>query len=464
MKKSTILFNKEHVKSIEFEHRLPAAGIGVRRACPSSKEVLKEFKRQKRARKEQNSVEGEDATSFNTANSTKEIKLDDILTGTETTANGKNLPNTAVDDSGGPDDEEANHKENSKLASASASTAYYQLLVDSKLVQEEIDEIKGIDRSAFNNLPAFLSAPMTQQATKHKILSESLSSPMVMKEATDEESCTPRPSTNNIYMDDELAASWAEKLMKSMKPAEALRATENMRPMAYRLVPEAWSRLRDTAAGFTDKNDDDGKAPSDNNDEEDNNDITPNDDHDKNDLITNDIDSDAPHHRSTSNATSSYIFVDNIRPVPDSSWREVSHGIFYDCLYNQFPKLHISCGAKFGCDYLLYDGNRKVRHAFAGVRVLISKIRRNDDDGGDGQEIDLNIPTAYDLHGYVRGLNTAGKLALLATVIPCADGSGYRVAIVDLALEKILSAPTHLKKGLKSDNARKEIGAKLAKS
>lgn len=48
------------------------------------------------------------------------------------------------------------------------------------------------------------------------------------------------------------------------------------------------------------------------------------------------------------------------------------------------------------------------------------------------------LPRAYDLAGYVRCLNTAGKLALLATVVPARDDDkGYSIAIIDLALEKV---------------------------
>ena len=72
--------------------------------------------------------------------------------------------------------------------------------------------------------------------------------------------------------------------------------------------------------------------------------------------------------------------------------------------------------------------------------------------------------------GYVRCLNTAGKLALLATVIEerkdC-DGDDdskilYRVAFVDVALEKILTAPTHQKYG--RTEKRRDISRTLAKN
>jgi tRNA splicing endonuclease len=101
--------------------------------------------------------------------------------------------------------------------------------------------------------------------------------------------------------------------------------------------------------------------------------------------------------------------------------------------------LHISCGAKFGCDFLLYDGRRDERHAFAGLRI----IERD-------SALQLPLPTTYDLTGYVRCLNTAGKLALVATVEH--DEAGEHVAIVDLALEKIL--PQNKRKRSRQDAAK----------
>jgi hypothetical protein len=106
-------------------------------------------------------------------------------------------------------------------------------------------------------------------------------------------------------------------------------------------------------------------------------------------------------------------------------------------LLHRDTHLHISCGAKFGCDYLLYDGPRTERHAFAGLRILFAREQR---DGGEH----FPLPTAYDLAGYVRCLNTAGKLALIATAIRDADDSAdnrprLRVLLVDLALVKVAS-------------------------
>jgi hypothetical protein len=121
--------------------------------------------------------------------------------------------------------------------------------------------------------------------------------------------------------------------------------------------------------------------------------------------------------------------------------------------------LHLSCGAKFGCDYLLYEGPRHDHHAFAGLRIIEpAQLRPPVSDGEEVPTVEfpppLPVPDPCDLAGYVRGLNTAGKLALLATVVPDVEGviaapedwdpigfppssSSYRVAIVDLALKKI---------------------------
>jgi len=282
---------------------------------------------------------------------------------------------------------------------------YFQLQPDRGEVQEEIDEILSADRAAYNNIPAYLTAPMVTLAQKKGLLGTK--SPIESKLCAD------------FAIDDELAQEWCHAITKAMAEAEEVRAKEDMRPMAYKLVPEPWKRLRESCK----------QVPSEN------------------------AISDIGTLGEVQNTENYVVYADNIRARKEML--DETHSIFYDCLYHQFSNLHISCGAKFGSDYLLYDGNRKERHAFAGVRILTTEI------GQDGQVI-FPLPTPYDLQGFVRCLNTAGKLALLATVVTRNEGE-QRVVVVDLALEKILSAPTHLRKQNKSKEARKKVGENLAK-
>merc|ERR1712028_1800 len=136
---------------------------------------------------------------------------------------------------------------------------------------------------------------------------------------------------------------------------------------------------------------------------------------------------------------------------------------------------YVSCGAKFGADFLIYDGPREERHAFAGLRILSPPL---------SQSSALPLPSAYSLTSFVRCLNTAGKLALLATVEEIQhskeeddddDDDGvvvldddvhkqeeggkdcnkkiattqYQVAFVDVALEKVLDVHKQKKKSSK---------------
>jgi hypothetical protein len=118
-------------------------------------------------------------------------------------------------------------------------------------------------------------------------------------------------------------------------------------------------------------------------------------------------------------------------------------------LLHRGTNLHLSCGSKFGCDFLVYDGPRTERHAFAGLRVLHC-------DKAAG----FPLPTCYDLAGYVRCLNTAGKLALLAMVVKDDESNTSRVALVDLALEKIEQTTTRRSRKKTIDDRKR----KLAKS
>lgn len=382
MNKSAILFDKEHVKSLEFNHRIPPTSIGVRRTRPSSKAVMSELKNQQRAKKRKLII----------SKNENEASKDDTLTPAMDITPKCMLSEKFMD---------AKARE-SELSSAHH---YFHLQPDKTEIQEEIDEILSADRAAYKNLPAYLTAPMVMQANKKGLLAIPSSSQLA--------TCT------SAVIDDDLGRVWSDAIAMGMKQAEEVRAKEDMRPMAYRLVPEPWKRLRE---GCT------KDKPVDNAE------------------IDNTTPDDGAH-----NEDAFVVYADSIRPKEDLL--DDTHCIVYDCLYNHFPNLHISCGAKFGSDYLLYDGNRKERHAFAGVRILTTEQY--------GQK-HFPIPTSYNLHGFVRCLNTAGKLALLATVVTT-EGGGKRVVVVDLALEKILDAPTHLKKQNRSMEARKRLGVNLAK-
>lgn len=194
------------------------------------------------------------------------------------------------------------------------------------------------------------------------------------------------PLVNNtsrmtVAFDDTFAEEWAAVLRASMMPAIQTRRSEDMRDMVYDIVPQVWNRLR------------------------------PN--FDRNQPVEEDL---VP-----TEAGSHLTLPCTIRP-PSSTDKEWN--ILVEALY-QGRDIHIGCGTKFGCDILLYDGPRSQRHSFAGLRLVRPM---------EGTRFPL--PRAYDLAGYVRCLNTAGKLALLATVIHN-DEKGHSVSIIDLALEKI---------------------------
>ena len=237
MTKSAILFSKDHVKSIEFDHRIPPNSIGARRTRPSSKEVMNELKRQKRAKKEEKGARKEEEKLHTngaldmqmTVSTAEQDTVDEDLHVAPGSLSGHSLsPFSSMDD-------QSKHNQQSKTVDNQTPTQYYQFTIDSQLIQEEIDEIKGVDRAAFNNLPALLTAPMTEQAYRQGLLPH-----LSLFDGAKER--------NNISLDDDLACQWAMSLRTNMKNAEATREKEDMRPMAYRLVPETWSRLRSSCA------------------------------------------------------------------------------------------------------------------------------------------------------------------------------------------------------------------------
>ena len=312
-----------------------------------------------------------------------------------------------VSESNGNDDKDAANladgveKSNGTLSNnnGTSSSRYHELTVNRLAMDEELADLRG---ERVGVPPVAMSMAMGVQVS-------SLGGVRV------------EPSAG---LDDALSQAWATSITESMQEAIQVRQKEDLRPMAYRLVPEVWKRLRPASLvpGVATT----GHKPREN--AANNNNNTKQDDDDDN--------------KDSDELDSACLWM-TIRHRVDPL--DADRIVTLDVLYNQ-TGCHVSCGAKFGCDYLLYDGPRQERHAFAGLRIVEAANNR--------------MPTAYDLAGYVRCLNTAGKLALLAKVVR-GDGSP-RVALVDLALEKILTAPTHTKRARKS--ARKQVGKHLAKT
>lgn len=193
-----------------------------------------------------------------------------------------------------------------------------------------------------------------------------------------------------IVVDHDLAQLWAVFLKESMKDAEIVRQAEDMRALVYDVVPSVWTRMRPESLGSSTTSSSSQSSPSFN-------------------LKDGDLYSTFPLASSSSRA-------DLDRAAVIQALHCGTH-------------LHVSCGAKFGGDYLIYEAPRDECHAFAGLRVLSSS---NTDA--------YPIPTAYDMTGYVRCLHTAAKLALLAMVQERTTIDGtlvYHVAFVELALIKV---------------------------
>jgi len=332
---------------------------------------------------------------------------------------------------------------------------YYKLEVNKDELQEEILELTGENKRV---APVIFSSPMVIQARQNGLF----------------QSLHIDQSPKKTIIDNSLSHQWAIELKKSMTPAETVRSKEDIRPMAYMIVPEVWSRLSSSLS--TSKNvDKDG--------------------HELKQTQSQCGGESASIRSSNEKREVEWSFV-TTRPIQSNLDRNLA--IVYECLYLKYDKLHISCGAKFGCDFILYDGHREDRHGFAGLRVYscerdesdndvnseISKLHQETKESMDQTKSStgevgritsnsqslpkLPLPSAYDIAGYVRGLNTAGKLALIATVIHHKHTSengdlieSHHVAIVDLALEKNLMAPTHMKK--KEKRKRKDVGLNLEK-
>ena len=314
---------------------------------------------------------------------------------------------------------------NETSESISCDDNYYAMKVSQAAIEEEVAELLG----ASNRVPpVVLSAPMVNEALHNNIIGRASSGVGSSNDDDIKE------------MDQALSLLWATTLQEVMNVAEEVRSREDMRPMAYRIVPEAWHRLRPVSLLGDSQN-----------------------------ICKEDKDS-SKRVEIREEEKRRWDFISTRSGLPSF---DDDIALVYRLLYRK-TKLHVACGSKFGCDLLLYDGSREERHAFAGLRICSCTSADNlalDKstevvNPTDGSVVSIPLPSSYDLAGYVRCLNTAGKLALLATVIRGEDGAEPRVAIVDLALEKVLSAPTHKKKrrrGKKRQQIRKDGSEHLDK-
>jgi len=283
---------------------------------------------------------------------------------------------------------------------SSEGSSYANLSIDPAILEQEKQE------RSVRFLPVILSPPMAWQATD--ILAGN---------------CKKESLQTTVRYSRDLSLKWAEELKKSLESAETTRKNEvGIRPMAYELTPEVWSRMRPVAEEEPFIATTSIPASEGN--------VNPGDDH--------------------LNPQKDWISI-TCRPA---SRFDFDAAMIFEYIRRK-TSFHVSCGAKFGSDFLIYDGRREERHAFAGMRVLTAT-----------EGMTLPKQTPYSLAGYVRCLNTAGKLALLATVIvdepSDEDKTTYSIAIVDVALEKILTAPTHVR--YSRTEVRRDVGKNLAKA
>ncbi|CAJ1927851.1 unnamed protein product [Cylindrotheca closterium] len=283
------------------------------------------------------------------------------------------------------------------IYSSTTNSRYFQVALNNTALEQELAELRG-ER---NGLPPVLLSP-AMAIHAETILWPSSGSGHIEHKL-------------QFTYDHEMSKKWAELLKETMRPAEATREKDNkIRPMPYQLTPEPWTRLRQNM----------GQQKLESN-------------------------RDAQHFSSRW----------DLMPSKCKSTRMICRqptetdliaSLVFEYLFME-SKYYVSCGAKFGCDFLIYDGPREERHAFAGLRILKAK---------EGQ---LPIQSAFSLSGFVRCLNTAGKFALLATVVrdeKC-ENPLYRLAFVDIALEKVLTAPTHKKRA--RTQKRRDVAKNLAK-
>ena len=190
-----------------------------------------------------------------------------------------------------------------------------------------------------------------------------------------------RPSIKTT-LNQKLSARWAAELQQSMVPAETSRGKEDMRPMAYRLVPEVWKRLCPSSLWSSNADQDTKKNTMDDS-------VKMNEDKSQTTSSTA-----ADQQQQQQQQSYSLSLLRNPSPSYDAD----TYAIFRHL--NQYSNLHLACGALFGCDFLLYDGRREERHSFAGLRVYSGS--GNNRDATSTQDVGVKgakfpIPTAYDM-------------------------------------------------------------------
>jgi len=281
----------------------------------------------------------------------------------------------------------------------------------SLLVEQELADLRG-EREG---VPPVMLSPALAKALLRATATNS-------NNASPSQRSTPVTNDANVQVDDDLARQWATALTASMEPALDVRGREDMRAMKYAILPEVWTRLRPATL-------DSKKNSSDTTDDSYN--VT---------IRSNQIQQKG---EETEEDSASFV---SIRP-PSLSTFDSDLDAVVQALRDNNNSLYLSCGAKFGCDLLLYDGPRSERHAFAGLRLVTASSHQGSFppfSSPSSSSLSFPVPSAYCIAGYVRCLNTAGKLALLATVrretTTKDDGSSQtdcRVALVDLKLERI---------------------------
>ena len=322
-----------------------------------------------------------------------------------------------------------NEPNNLQGSSVTSSGPYHQLPLDSTTLEQELAEFQGKRGST---PPVILSPPMALQFVAKK--------------------SSPTKSAEFAY-DHTLSQEWANRLKEQcVLPAEAVREKEDLRPLAYRLQPEPWQRLRpsleETSVATWRRGNRSQEVPT-------KWDFNP-----------------------KPNDWAPLTCRPRFKPSILETNHEIQHddivSIVFEYIHRETP-YYISCGAKFGSDFLVYDGPRDKRHAFAGLRVLSrftnSMTGKPSKPDESTSTVELPLPTAYSLTGFVRCLNTAGKLALLATVdevsISANEKKRYRVAIVDVALEKVLDVHKRKNRGRskkKKLQKRRDVTQTLSKT